>query len=141
MTANEKQLNEFLQWFSQLEAVPLTVRRDFFKHMNEVGGLDAKAIKFVNETLDRITNQTSTQIENLKQQWVLTASVLKIQAEPALSFKEKIMHYATHLMLWRSERFRNKFQAVESYESQNQEQTEQQLEQDQVAALKASVGA
>lgn len=140
MKTNEQQLNEFLQWFSQLDSVPITVRRDFFKHMDEIGGLDTKAIKFVNDTLKNITNTTEIQLNNLKQQWTITASALKIQAKPGFSFKEKIMHYATQLMLWRGENFNSNFKAVEQHDTQQQEDTEQQVEIDEVAALKASLG-
>jgi hypothetical protein len=140
MSAEEQQLNEFLTWFGNLELIPLTVRRDFFAHVNQVGGIDSKSFQFIESTLERLSETTDNQVNNLKNEWSLVASTLRIQAEPRLSLKEKIIHKASQLMLWRANGFKSQYDSLSERENQAAENEATMNDQLEVNSLKASLG-
>lgn len=138
MPAEEQQLNEFLEWFAQLEVIPLKVRHDFFTHVKEIGGIDLKALAFIENTLDRLSETNDNQIANLKAEWKVLSVTLQVQAQPRLSLKEKIIYQAKQLMLGRVEGFNNTFK-VASQTELKEEYEQADADALQVAHLKASL--
>ena len=50
----QNDLETFLTWFSKQEDIPLQTRRDFFRHLSEVGYLDIKSREFLAEIIPKI---------------------------------------------------------------------------------------
>lgn len=139
MNPEEQQLNEFLEWFGQIDSIPLKVRRDFFSHLKDIGGIDLKAYEFIESTLNRLATTNENEIESLKDKWTLVSATLQVQAEPQFSLKEKIFHYAKQTMFGRAAKFNKTFAATSQVDLQEEEQDQDELEAAEVMALKASL--
>ena len=59
------ELEKFLTWFSDLEEIPIYTRRDFLAHVMEVGGIDEKAAKFIDDTLGHLDDNQERQMIDL----------------------------------------------------------------------------
>jgi hypothetical protein len=139
MTNFNTELESFLLWFSRLEEVPLQTRRDFFAHVLEVGGLDAKAQQFIDQTLDRLEKRDQKKMSVLQEKINLLDAALKIQEIPELSLKEKIVTGVTEWMNDRVEDFKSVFRAKESRAMKSAESAEEMENAAEIARLKAAL--
>ena len=133
------EIEQFLLWFSKIEALPLKTRRDFFAHVMKVGGLDEKAQKFIDNTLEYLDKRDAKKINVLQQKINLMRSASAIQAKPELSIKEKLVKGVTNWMNDKVDNFKSTFYTKEAKKMQTVEFAEKSREISEVEALKAAL--
>ncbi|MCK5460819.1 hypothetical protein KAI58_02450 [Candidatus Gracilibacteria bacterium] len=139
MNYSQTELEQFLKWFSQQESIPLQTRRDFFKHISEIGGLDEKAIAFIDKTIESIKSKSQKTANTLQQKIDLISAALKIQEEPRLSLKENIVTEISDWMIEKAQNFKNVFQEKENVELKKEESSEEIQNQTEIDTLKAAI--
>lgn len=139
MNNTQLELEQFLTWFSKQEAIPLQTRRDFFRHMMEVGGIDGKAQQFIDTTLEQLTQKSERKAKVLRQKIDFLNAALEAQKVPELSLKEKIVTGVSSWMMEKAQNFKANFKRKEKIELQKEETFEADENQKLVDQLKASL--
>ncbi len=132
-------LEKFLLWFSKLEEVPLQTRRDFFSHVMEVGGLDEKAQKFIDDTMSLLEKKDQKKLLVLQQKIALFDDALAIQSVQKLSLKERIVEGVTTWMNEKVGNFKTMFRVKEASIMKQAESAEDLENMAQIARLKAAL--
>ena len=138
---NTEQINveEFLTWFASQEDIPLQTRRDFFAHVQVNGGLDQKAIDYLDTALETISQKNDQRINVIKEKLDLVSNALDNQKVSEISLVEKIITDISQWFVDKVGAFKTKIQSEEMAVMKTEEDNIHDQEMDQVAALKAAL--
>ena len=133
----QNDLETFLTWFSKQEEIPLQIRRDFFRHLSEIGYLDEKSREFLAEIIPKILQKKEQKLINIKQKAKIFNNVSLMQKNPEFSLVEKIVKNASNWMMDQALKFKDIFKFKETKKAKKAETKERSQEMDLVAQLKA----
>ncbi len=133
-------LESFILWFAQIEAIPVTIRKDFVGHLLETETLDEKSIKFIDDTMNRFLHQEGRRTSELRQQYASIKAELEREKTPKTSFLNRVAKEAKDYMLGLANNFTKKFKQHESEKLKAEESTEEAENADKIAQLKAALG-
>ncbi len=139
MTQNTAELEQFLRWFSSQDTIPLQVRRDFFAHVKEVGGIDEKAAQFLDETLSKLEARDAKIAAVLKEKTDLFDAAMTVQKSPQGSITGRIVENITSWFNSLVQDFKDQVNTAELAESKVEENAENKQEADEIARIKASL--
>jgi len=135
MTDNSADLEKFLTWFTDLEEISIYTRRDFLAHVMEIGGIDAKAAKFIDETLAHLEDSQERQIAQLDR----VNKTVQLFADKAPEMEKQDIENAEAEMQRIADKFCNEFRAAEMKTNTQAENAEKESDQDITAKMKASI--
>ena len=140
ISSETAEFKEFLEWFCSLEEIPLQTRHDFLAHIAKVGYMDQKSLDFVTKTLDTLETKFDNQYKEYKNIADLLKNINAQESNKKTSFKEAIIKDAEEYMMSLAENFKNDYREYQQHETKKEETTEKQSDQDEVDAIKASLG-
>ena len=124
MTDNSAEFEKFLTWFTNLEEIPVYTRRDFLAHVIEIGGIDEKAAKFIDETLARLEQTQEKEIAELDR----VNNTVQFFADSLPEMEKQDIEQAEAEMQRIADKFCNEFRAAKQKADQKEEQAEQKTE-------------
>ena len=136
MNKNLTEFKEFLTWFCSLEEIPLQSRHNFLTHITKAKKIDEKARKFIEDTLERLSNKYGKEAEEYRR--LANNMGFQINARNAEnSLENNIVHSSEEEMMHLAVDFKEDYQANESFKAQK---AEEEGEQAEVERLKAEIG-
>lgn len=135
MTPEEQSFIELVQWLIQQEDIPLAVRRDLLKHLDQTQQLDKKTDTFISQYLQSRQQQGLNRAEWLRQRGE-SLHGLKTSANNETNV---ILQESTELIKSLGQHFCGSFKTRESQLAGQAEKNQDQSDQAQVKALKASI--
>ncbi len=123
MTNISAEFETFLDWFTNLEEISIYTRRDFIAHVIEVGGIDEKAAKFIDETLAHLEDNQKRHLVEFdrvnKTIRSLEDDIPKMEEQDVKNAEEEMQRIA--------DKFCNEFRAAKQKENLDEESNEQEL--------------
>ncbi len=132
---------DFLNWFVNLHDVSDQQKYHFLEHLNEESGFSEKAIEFVEGIFDKQDKKYANQAEEYKKLAGLFRALALKQESPDLSLKSEIVKHAEDFMMDSAIKFKHTYRVNEKATAKKEETTQTSAEEDEVARLKAMVGA
>jgi len=141
MNSENQALLKFLQWFCTQDFVPLQTRRDLVAHLQNQKQLDQKTVDYISQVM----NSQAAEAKK-SQQWhdelqTTLDDFIAAEKNPEVSLKITLKTEATEEITNLAEDFTSEVKAFNQSQNQSQETKTQTLEQDEVAAIKNSLGA
>ena len=133
----QNDLETFLTWYSKQEDIPLQTRRDFFRHLSEVGYLDIKSREFLAEIIPKILQKKEQRFTNIKQKAKIFNNAVLVQKNPKFSLIQNIVKNASDWMMNQALKFKDIFKSKEIKKAKKAETQERDQEMDLVVQLKA----
>jgi len=132
-------LEQFIDWLSEQGDIPLQTRIDLLSHLETEERFSEKSLNFIDQYLTQKDTQLLNRIHQLSDELENNQTQLAFEAKQPrnVSIMEQFKNYLSPLV----ENFKTNFKIADGQWNTKAENTEQQAEQDQIAALKASVGA
>ena len=122
MDNTSAEFEKFLTWFTSLEEIPIYTRRDFLAHVIEIGGIDEKAAKFIDDTLAHLEDNQSRQIAELDR----VNNTVQFFASKAPEMEEQDIKNAEEEMQRIADKFCNEFRAAKQDENKKAERFSQE---------------
>ncbi len=141
MNTQNTEFEQFIKWFGALKSIPLQTRHDFLAHVLEQNKFDKKSIKFLEDTFTRLEQESDTRVSQWKAMIRSVQNAKEIQKHSEGSLTKKISGAIVDWMNEKSLAFKQLVSSKEGKILKREEFSEQQQDQNQVAALKTSLGA
>ena len=135
MDNTSAEFEKFLTWFTNLEEIPVYTRRDFLAHVIEIGGIDEKAAKFIDETLAHLEDNQKRNMAEIDR----VNNTVHFFADKAPEMEEQDVKNAEEEMQRIADKFCNEFREAEQSANQEAEQKNKNSEKEAAADIKASI--
>ncbi|GEM_PF-1189875 len=135
----ETELEQFLQWFSQEEGIPLQVRNDFLAYVLKVGGLDQKGIEFLQKSLEHLQKKSEVQAQVLAKKIENLSDAIACEESPEGSLRKSIVDQAGENMMETAQAFKKEVVETKQVQAQEEEQEERDEEQTAIAEAKQQI--
>jgi hypothetical protein len=117
------EFEKFLDWFTNLEEISIYTRRDFLAHVIEIGGIDEKAAKFIDETLAHLEDNQKRHIVEFDR---VNETIQSLEDNIPTMEKQDVKN-AEEEMQRIADKFCNEFRAAKQRENQQEEFTDQEM--------------
>ncbi len=135
MDKTTAEFEKFLTWFSELDEIPIYTRRDFIAHVIEIGGIDEKAAKFIDETLAHIEDNNARQIVRLEQE----QNMVQFLVDKTPEMEEQDIANAEAEMQRIADKFTTEYRAAEAMVNEQAETAEQESETNEAESFRATI--
>ena len=133
-------LENFLDWFADQEDIPLQTRRDFFEHVQATGGIDEKAMSFIEKSVAQVERKSALRANVIQEQLHTFTEVLETQNQAKqYSVLEITISSINNWFQEKTEAFKEKAQNFVLNTLKSEETNEHESDLNQVAALKAAL--
>ncbi len=136
MTNEITEFKTFMTWFCAIEEIPLETRYNFLAHILKVGGIDEKAQKFIEDSLERLGKLYENQADQYQKLANVIAGIVAKQ-KSSQSLKEDLVQSAEREMIFLAEDFKESYQRHETRKSRKEETAEKAGEAEEIAEIKA----
>ncbi len=135
MTDNSAEFDNFLTWFTNLEEISIYTRRDFLAHVMEIGGIDEKAAKFIDDTLAHLEDNQKRQIAELDR----VNDTVQFLADKTPEMEKLDVERAETEMQRIADKFCAEFREAEQTANTEAEQKNKESEKDILENVRASI--
>ncbi len=135
----EVELENFINWFADVEQIPGETRIDFLNHILEVGYMDEKAVKFVEDSLNHLVEVSQKEADELKRRFEVLEGAIAGQEDPELSLAEHVLRDAEKKMEKLAGGFKTEFVEFEKEKFEEAETVEQVGEDSEIESLKKNL--
>lgn len=118
------EFEKFLTWFTNLEEIPIYTRRDFLAHVMEIGGIDEKAAKFIDDTLAHLEDNQKRQMAEFDR----VNGIVKSFGDKAPEMEERDIANAEAEMQRIADKFTSEYREAERVVDKQEEEAEKGLE-------------
>lgn len=129
------EFEKFLTWFLDLEEISIYTRRDFLAHIIEVGGIDEKAAKFIDDTLAQLEEGLTQEINEFDH----TTNTIQSLEDNVPVMEKQDIEQAEAEMQRIADKFCNEFREAQERENQEAEAEETETEKVLAANTRAAI--
>lgn len=140
MENTDNEIKLFISWFGKNTSISLESRHFVVGSFIKNKGFSDQALKVINQEMSRLYNRTISSLNFLEEEnkWLLIE--IAQESDPATSTKEHFIKEGMEKIETISDRYVNQITSYNSRRLKSAELGEQQQDQNQVSALKASLG-
>lgn len=139
MKQQQKQIDQFLLQFSKTEAIPFSVREDFFLRLKEKNGVAFSDVEEAHRLWEQYADANEKRIAYLQKKWTMVANGWRLEHNSEYSLKERIVRFSKRVMTETVERFKRFYQRSQKLAIKKAETAEDLENAVKVARLKSAL--